>query len=146
MKSYLHEKGVSIVGVEITRGAQSVTEAPFSGPCAFVLGNEGSGMSEQAKEMCDYFVYIPQYSMGIESLNVAMAGTVVLYEYSKWANYNEAPKNLEEEKYPRQRIEYDFSSRSDKDRRKQQVRLEKEEMSESVDDIMARSNLFEEED
>lgn len=146
VQHYLHEKGVSIVGVEIVANARPITEAPFHGPCAFVLGNEGSGMSDTAKEICDYFVYIPQYSMGIESLNVAMAGTVILYEFSKWANFMEAPKDLDTEKYPRQQIRYDFTKRSDKDRRKQQQRQEKQQDSESVEEIMANTDLFSEDD
>eukprot|EP01138_Halocafeteria_seosinensis_P015447 gb/GECG01015765.1/.p1 GENE.gb/GECG01015765.1/~~gb/GECG01015765.1/.p1 ORF type:complete len:178 (+),score=25.47 gb/GECG01015765.1/:1-534(+) len=144
VQEYLHGKGASIVGVEIVANAKPITHAPFHGPCAFVLGNEGSGMSDTAKAICDYFVYIPQYSLGIESLNVAMAGTVILYEFSKWANFTEAPKNLETEKYPRQQIRYDFTKRSEKDRRKQQQRQKKHEAEESVDDIMANTDLFSE--
>ena len=41
MKRYLvDEKGATVLGVEIVSGAQPVTEHPFRGPTAFILGNE----------------------------------------------------------------------------------------------------------
>lgn len=41
MRDYLkNEKGATILGVEIMDSAKSVTESPFTGPTAFIMGNE----------------------------------------------------------------------------------------------------------
>jgi tRNA G18 (ribose-2'-O)-methylase SpoU len=40
VRSYLKEKGCTILGVEIMDGARSIAASPYSGPTAFILGNE----------------------------------------------------------------------------------------------------------
>ncbi len=57
------------------------TEADLQSSCAILLGNEGSGMTGQE------FVELPSIRIpmakGVESLNVAMAGAVILFEASR---------------------------------------------------------------
>jgi tRNA G18 (ribose-2'-O)-methylase SpoU len=48
-------------------------------PTMFVVGNEGSGVSRKTKLQADTICTIPMGS-GVESLNVATAGTILLYE------------------------------------------------------------------
>ena len=48
-------------------------------PTLLVLGNEGSGLSSAVLEKASDVVSIPMQS-GVESLNVAMTGTLLLYE------------------------------------------------------------------
>jgi tRNA G18 (ribose-2'-O)-methylase SpoU len=52
-------------------------------------GNEGTGLSLNQKQYCDDYVFIPQYRATIESLNVSVATSIVLYEayhaYKKYA-------------------------------------------------------------
>ncbi len=52
-------------------------------PSAVVLGNEEKGMSDLVKKSCDVLVRIPSIGEGIESLNVAQAASVLLYELTK---------------------------------------------------------------
>lgn len=75
--------------MEITDSAQPVHTHPFSGPLAFMLGNEGQGLSERQMRNCDSFVYIAQYGPGTASLNVAVAASIVLHHYALWAGYEE---------------------------------------------------------
>jgi RNA methyltransferase, TrmH family len=53
-------------------------------PAAFLIGNEGSGLPADLVRAADGRVYIPQAAatapVGIESLNAAMAASVLLYE------------------------------------------------------------------
>lgn len=51
----------------------------LSKPCAWVFGNEGCGVSELMQQAADGTVRIPMAG-GTESLNVAMAATVCLFE------------------------------------------------------------------
>jgi TrmH family RNA methyltransferase len=59
-------------------------EADWKSPFALLIGNEGAGLPEEIVRSCDARVSIPQREskkqMGVESLNAAMAGTVLLYE------------------------------------------------------------------
>lgn len=48
-------------------------------PCAWIFGNEGSGVSERLLQQADQTVTIPMIGQ-TESLNVAMAATVCLFE------------------------------------------------------------------
>jgi len=54
----------------------------LSGDVVFVLGAEREGLPEEVLARCDATATIPLGS-GAESLNVAMAGTVALYERSR---------------------------------------------------------------
>lgn len=57
-------------------------QADFSGDCCIVLGSEGDGLSAPVREACDAAVAIPMHS-GVDSLNVASASAVFLYEASR---------------------------------------------------------------
>jgi TrmH family RNA methyltransferase len=54
------------------------TEAELRSSCAILLGNEGSGFAEQTISMLPA-IRIP-IAQGVESLNVATAGAVILFE------------------------------------------------------------------
>eukprot|EP00890_Picochlorum_soloecismus_P001974 jgi/Picsp_1/2778/NSC_01005-R1_obp33pep like protein len=90
----LKEKyGCRIVGIEIDDSAVAVHTNPFTGPTAFMVGNEGQGLNEKQMKLCDCFVYIPQYGPGTASLNVAVATSIVLHHYALWANYAERSRH-----------------------------------------------------
>ena len=61
---------------------QSIQHTDFSGNCCLVFGNEGSGVSQQVLSTCDMPVAIPMRS-GVDSLNVASASAVFLYEVKR---------------------------------------------------------------
>ena len=76
----LKEKGYYIIGTDVKRG-HPIEE--FKGHnCAFIIGNEGAGMSYDLKEICDSFVYIP-IEGSCESLNAAVAASIIMYEVGK---------------------------------------------------------------
>lgn len=59
-------------------------EADWKSPAALLIGNEGAGLPEEIIRAADALVSIPQIGpampFGAESLNAAMAATVLLYE------------------------------------------------------------------
>jgi 23S rRNA (guanosine2251-2'-O)-methyltransferase len=63
-------------------GTQSIAEADLSGRIALVLGAEGAGLRRLTKENCDLVVRIP-ISPRIESLNLATAAAIALYEVAR---------------------------------------------------------------
>jgi len=57
-------------------------EADLSQPIALLIGNEGSGLSDDLLQLADIFVTIPCPGR-VESLNAAIAGSLLLYEASR---------------------------------------------------------------
>lgn len=113
-KEWMTSSGITVCGIEIGGESVDVVSKPFKGSTAFVLGNEGSGMSDAAKAICDHFVYIKHFGQGTASLNVTVAGSIVLHHFAEWAGYAEAPRSSDhDEKYNVTEIKYDFSVRSE---------------------------------
>ncbi|KAK8803424.1 hypothetical protein WA158_001118 [Blastocystis sp. Blastoise] len=98
-KQWFKENNITVCGVEIDSTAKDVREHPFQGNTAIMMGNEGDGMDAKQKSFCDYFVYIPQFGTGTASLNVCVASSIVMHEYAHWAQYQEAPRQTECDKY-----------------------------------------------
>lgn len=63
--------------VTLPREGEPVATAALDEPCAMVIGNEGRGVSRQMAEGARALT-IP--TTGVESLNAAMAASIVLYE------------------------------------------------------------------
>lgn len=78
-----------ICGIEITNEACAVQSHPFRGTTAFMMGNEGHGLTKAQLEVCDHCVYIPQHSAATASLNVNAACAIVLHHYAVWAQLEE---------------------------------------------------------
>jgi len=65
-------------GVDVT----AAQEMDFTAGCALMIGNEGSGLGAEWISMCDARVTIPCPGP-VESLNAAVAGSLLLYEASR---------------------------------------------------------------
>ncbi|GAV63361.1 SpoU_methylase domain-containing protein [Cephalotus follicularis] len=90
---FLKDKDCDICGVEIKEGAFAVNQHPFKKSTAFLLGNEGTGLSSKECEICDFFVYIPQYGCGTASLNVTVAASIILHHFGVWAGFSERTRD-----------------------------------------------------
>lgn len=77
----LKQRNVWIVGLD-ERGDQSYDHIDYNMDCAVVLGAEGSGLHDLVRKKCDYLVSIPM-SGRVASLNVSVAGAVVMYEVAR---------------------------------------------------------------
>ena len=64
------------------RGGTPLPSADLRAPCAILLGGEGPGLPAAAIDAADGRLTIPMRA-GIESLNVAVAAAIVLYEASR---------------------------------------------------------------
>jgi tRNA G18 (ribose-2'-O)-methylase SpoU len=75
----LHERfGTAIVGTTPS-AAVTLSASTVVGNCCLVLGSEGDGISPEVLARCTARVAIPMHN-GTDSLNVASASAVVLYE------------------------------------------------------------------
>jgi tRNA G18 (ribose-2'-O)-methylase SpoU len=77
----LHAGGCTTWLAEAT-GAVAVEEADLAAPTAVVLGNEARGPARDLRATITRSLRIPM-AEGAESLNVAMAGTLVLFEAAR---------------------------------------------------------------
>jgi 23S rRNA (guanosine2251-2'-O)-methyltransferase len=74
----LKEAGAWVIGLEGGSDAKPVEQVRLDGPLALVVGNEGEGMRSLVRNSCDLLLKLPMCGK-IESLNAAVAGSVVLY-------------------------------------------------------------------
>jgi 23S rRNA (guanosine2251-2'-O)-methyltransferase len=86
----LKDRGVWLAAAE-AGGAENLFEADLSGPLAWVLGAEGSGLRRLTRELCDRIVAIPLLGT-VASLNVSVATGVCLFETRRQRSAAERPK------------------------------------------------------
>jgi TrmH family RNA methyltransferase len=68
----------------VAHGGVPLAEVDLAGPVSFVLGAERQGLPNEVAVACDVLATIP-LAPGAESLNVATAGAIALYERSRRA-------------------------------------------------------------
>ncbi|WP_249030043.1 TrmH family RNA methyltransferase [Tannockella kyphosi] len=74
----LQHQGVYVVGTALENG-QDIACIEKHEKMAIIMGNEGNGMELKLLQQCDAIGYIPIHT--IESLNVAIAGGIMMYHY-----------------------------------------------------------------
>jgi 23S rRNA (guanosine2251-2'-O)-methyltransferase len=79
----LKKKGVWVAAADMD--GQAYYQADFKGALAVVIGNEGSGISQNVKKQCDFSVSIPIYGE-IDSFNASAAAAIILSEAAKQRN------------------------------------------------------------
>lgn len=84
----LKHAGVWIIGTD-GEAQESLFERDLTGPCAIVLGSEGSGMRRLTRDLCDFTVKLPMAG-AVTSLNVSVAAGVCLFEAVRQRGANPA--------------------------------------------------------
>ena len=88
LKEYIKKNNIFVCGIEIGKDCIPIQKEPFKGDTLFVLGNEGMGLNQRQKELCDQYVFIEQYNNKTGSLNVSIAASIIFYHFFQWANNN----------------------------------------------------------
>lgn len=75
----LKNLGYKIVGTDVNEGndVRNISKENV----AIIIGNEGNGMSENIKKLCDEFINI-KINKSCESLNAGVAASIIMYEAS----------------------------------------------------------------
>lgn len=81
MAAELRGRGWAVLGLDPHRG-RLYYEVPLNGAVALVLGSEARGIAPELAEQCTGFLKI-SLARGVESLNVAAAAAVVLFEAAR---------------------------------------------------------------
>lgn len=89
---HLADRGLRIVGTD-DAAAVSLYEVDLAVPLALVVGAEGEGMRRLTREHCDMLVRLPMRGV-VESLNVAVAAGICLYECVRQRSHLAPPGTL----------------------------------------------------
>jgi TrmH family RNA methyltransferase len=73
----LKEKGCDVYAAHLD--GEVFYDADFRRPCAFLIGNEGRGLTVQTALLADYQLRIPMMGK-VESLNASVAASLIMYE------------------------------------------------------------------
>ena len=79
--SELQKEGVHFYAAHL-KGKASYDEADYQKPSAFLIGNEGNGLTTEIADLADVYIRIPMEGK-LESLNAAMAAGILMYEANR---------------------------------------------------------------
>lgn len=74
----LKSEGVQVYAAHL-KGTKNHFQFDYHTPTAFMIGNEGNGLSDELSSLADQYLRIPMHGK-TESLNAAVAATVLMYE------------------------------------------------------------------
>jgi 23S rRNA (guanosine2251-2'-O)-methyltransferase len=74
----LKSENIWTIGLD-ERGEKTFDQVDYTVDCAVVLGAEGKGLHDLVRKNCDMLVHIPMLGK-VPSLNVSVAGALVMYE------------------------------------------------------------------
>ncbi len=74
----MKERGITVYAAHL-KGKFDYDEADYTNPSAFMIGNEGNGLTDEMTALADRLIRIPMCGQ-VESLNAASAATVLMYE------------------------------------------------------------------
>ena len=74
----LKKNDIWIVGMDVEAEARPLGQIDLDMPIGIVVGHEGSGLRRLVKENCDFLLRLPMRGH-VESLNAAVAGSILLY-------------------------------------------------------------------
>lgn len=81
LKKKLEGKGIRFFAAHL-RGKNSYDQESYQTGTAFLIGNEGKGLTEEAAKAADCLIRIPMCGQ-VESLNAAMAAGILMYEAAR---------------------------------------------------------------
>lgn len=81
LKPLFQEKRIRMFAAHL-EGKNLYDGESYEGGCAFLIGNEGKGLTEAAVSCADRLIRIPMLGQ-VESLNAAMAAGILMYEAAR---------------------------------------------------------------
>ena len=90
LAAYLHERGVQLMGIDNLPGSEHVETWEMPRSVAFLFGQEGPGLSEQARAVCDGTFSIAQFG-STRSINASAAAAIAMHTWiGKYADLDSA--------------------------------------------------------
>lgn len=80
----MHERGIHTYAAHL-QGREYYDSFSFREPSAFLIGNEGNGLSREISEQAEHYLKIPMEGK-VESLNASIAAALLMYEAHRQRN------------------------------------------------------------
>jgi tRNA G18 (ribose-2'-O)-methylase SpoU len=78
--AYLHESGVSLLGIDNLPGSRPIESIELPRHCALLFGQEGPGLSDDARAACDGTFSIAQFG-STRSINASAAAAIAMHTW-----------------------------------------------------------------
>lgn len=78
--AWARERGLPVLGVDNLPGAEPIDDADIPRACVLLFGQEGPGLSDDARKACERVLSIPQFG-STRSINAGVASGVAMYEW-----------------------------------------------------------------
>ena len=79
--SWAQEEKIPIIGIDNLPSSIALESAKLPAECILLFGQEGSGMSDEAVEICSVLLAIQQYG-STRSMNASAAGAIAMYHWA----------------------------------------------------------------
>jgi len=84
LRRWVRMNNIQVIGAS-PDGTENYREVSYTRPAVLMLGDERKGLSDEQRGMCNRIVRIPMVE-GMDSLNVAVAGSLLMYEVFRWVD------------------------------------------------------------
>lgn len=74
------QQSMPVIGIDNCPGSTPLSQASLPKNALYIFGQEGPGLSEDAKKYCSFIIAIEQFG-STRSVNVGVAGGIVMYEW-----------------------------------------------------------------
>ncbi|MFP5225279.1 MAG: TrmH family RNA methyltransferase [Actinomycetota bacterium] len=72
--------GLPVIGVDLLPGSVSLLEIDLPRACVLLFGQEGPGLSDEARSACQVVAHIPQFG-STRSINAGVASGIAMFEW-----------------------------------------------------------------
>jgi len=90
LAEYLHERGVTLLGIDNLPGSQPLETLELPRRCCLLFGQEGPGLSDGAREICDGTFSIAQFG-STRSINASAAAAIAMHSWIRQHASLESP-------------------------------------------------------
>lgn len=90
LAAWAHERGLMLIGIDNLPGSVPLETADLPEACVLLFGQEGAGLSEQARTAVDRVLHIAQYG-STRSINVGAAAAVAMHAWIRQHRFGPDP-------------------------------------------------------
>jgi tRNA G18 (ribose-2'-O)-methylase SpoU len=80
--AWANADGLPIIGIDNLPGSQVISDADLPVACAMLFGQEGPGLSDEARDICSAVLHIPQFG-STRSINAGVASGIAMFEWAR---------------------------------------------------------------
>ncbi len=80
LAAWAAEERLSMLGIDNLPGSRDIGTAEIPRECLLVFGQEGPGLSEEARDACEAVLHIPQWG-STRSINAGVASGIAMWEW-----------------------------------------------------------------